>query len=93
MENWFKIGKDISDNDYVEISTIDKNTENLYYLVKFTSDSYTLQSSHKIGIGVINDCGLLCDAVYLNKILISSNGMHLMKNPKEKQFSGWILLF
>ena len=30
-----------------------KNTENGYYLVKCTSDSYNLQSSHKIGRDVI----------------------------------------
>ena len=34
------ICKDISDKDYGEISTIDRNAENGYSLVKWTSDSY-----------------------------------------------------
>ena len=42
-------GKDISENDYEAISTIDKNLECGYYLVQLTSDSYTFQSSYKIG--------------------------------------------
>ena len=62
----FKIVKDISDNDYGEISTIEKNAENWYYLGKCTSDSYTLQSSHNIGRDVIKVGELVCDAVYLN---------------------------
>ena len=35
------IHKNICDNDYGEISTIDKNAENGYYLVNWTSLSYT----------------------------------------------------
>ena len=35
------IGKDISDNNYGEASTIDKNVENEYYLVKWTGGSYS----------------------------------------------------
>ena len=42
------IGKNISDNDYGSISTIDKSEGNLYYVVKLTSDSYTLQYSNNI---------------------------------------------
>ena len=42
------IGKDISDNNYREILTIDKNEENGYYLVKWISDSYNFNSYHKI---------------------------------------------
>ena len=35
------IGKDISENDYGAILTIEKNAENWCYLVKWTSDGYT----------------------------------------------------
>ena len=49
------IGKDRSDNYYGETSKIDKNAENGYYLVKWTSDSYTFQYSHMIGRDFIKD--------------------------------------
>ena len=35
------IGIDISDENYGTISTIDKNSESGYYLLKWTSESYT----------------------------------------------------
>ena len=60
------IDKDISDNDYGSISKIDKNAENWHYLVKFTSDGYTLHSSHKLGKYGIKASELVCDVVYLN---------------------------
>ena len=49
-----------------QFQQLTKNAENLYYLLKQTSDSYTLQSSHKIGIYVIKSGELVFDAVYLN---------------------------
>ena len=60
------IGKDISENDYGAISIIDKNAETGYYFVKWTSDSYTFQYSHKIGKYFIKAGWLVCDAVYFN---------------------------
>ena len=45
-----------------------KNTENGYYLVKWTSDSYIVRSSHKIVKDVIKYGYLVCDAVYLNTL-------------------------
>ena len=60
------IGKDISDNNYCKISTIDKTTENWYNLVNWKCDSYNFQYSNKIGIYFIKDGDLVCDAVYLN---------------------------
>ena len=59
-------GKYISDNDYEEISTIDKNAENWYSVVKGKSDSYNLEYYHKIGIDFIKYGDLVCDAVYFN---------------------------
>ena len=63
---YLSVGKDISDSNYGEISTVDKNAENGYYLVKWTSYSYTLHSSHKIFRDVIKAISLVSDAVYLN---------------------------
>ena len=63
-----KIGKDISENYYGKFSTIDKNAKFLYYLVKWTSESYNFQSSHKIVKYVIRASELVCDAVYLNSL-------------------------
>ena len=40
----------MSDNNYGAISTIDKNSENGYYIVKWTNDSYNFQYTIKIGI-------------------------------------------
>ena len=60
------IGKDKSDNNYGSISKIEKNAENWYYLVKWTSGSYNFQYSHNIGRYIINYGGLVCDAVSLN---------------------------
>ena len=60
------IRKYISDNYYGAIPTIDNNAENEYYIVKWTSDSYTLQSSHKIVRYVIKSGELVCGAVHLN---------------------------
>ena len=48
------IRKDISDNDYGEISKIEKNVECGYYLVEFTCGNYTFQSSHRIGKDLTN---------------------------------------
>ena len=43
MKSALGIGKDISDNDYGSISTMEKNAESGYYLDKWTSYSYNLQ--------------------------------------------------
>ena len=54
-------------NDYFcAISIIDRNEKSGYYIVKWTSESYNLQSSKKLGKYVINACNLVCDVVYLN---------------------------
>ena len=58
------IGKNIIDNNYGEISKIDKNAQNKYCIVKCTSDSYTLQSSHNIGKYFIKARDLVCYALY-----------------------------
>ena len=63
---YINIGKDISDNYYEEISTIEKNAENEYYLVKWKIDSYNLQYSHNIVKDMIKNVDLVCDALYLN---------------------------
>ena len=60
------ISNDINDNNHGAISTMDKNVENWYYPVKCASDSYTLQSSHKIGRDIIQYVELVCDAVNFN---------------------------
>ena len=46
--------------------TIENNVENIYFLVKWTSDSYTLQYSPKIGRQFIKADELACYSVYLN---------------------------
>ena len=56
----------MSDNNFGAISTIDKNEENGYYIVKWKSDSYNVQSSHKIGINFIKAGELVFDVVYFN---------------------------
>ena len=43
-----------------------KKGKNRYYLVKWTSDSCTLESSHRIGRYNIKAGELVYDAVYLN---------------------------
>ena len=48
-----KIGIYISDKYYCEISTIDKNIESGYYIVKWKSESYTLQYYQKLEKDVI----------------------------------------
>ena len=62
------IVRDIRDEDYGTIIIIDKNSESGYYLVKWTSDSYTLQSSHKLEKYGINTGGLVFDALYFNPV-------------------------
>ena len=62
------IGSDIKYEDFGAISRIDKNIESGYYPVKWTSESYTLQSYKKLGNDVIKAGELLCDAVYLNPL-------------------------
>ena len=47
--------RNISDNNYGALSTIHENAENGYYLVKWTSDSYTFQYSHMIRRDFIKD--------------------------------------
>ena len=58
----------ISYNDYGKISTIDKNSENGYYIVKWTNGSFTLQSYNNILINNIKAVQLVCNAVYLNPL-------------------------
>ena len=48
------------------MSTIDKNSENGYYPVKWTSDFYTLKSYHNIGRYFIKAGELVFDELYLN---------------------------
>ena len=43
-----------------------KVQQNRYNIVKWTSDSYNFQYSHKIGRYVIKADELVCDVVYLN---------------------------
>ena len=62
------IVRDISENYYDTISVIDKNSDSGYYLVKWTSESYTLQYSQKLGKYFIKIDELVCDAVYLNPL-------------------------
>ena len=62
------LGKDIIDNDYETISTIYKNSENLYCLVKWISKSYNFQYSRNMGRYVIKYGELVYDAVYLNSL-------------------------
>ena len=50
----------------MEIFNTWQNAENWYYLVKWTSGSYTLQYSHNIVRDVIKAGELMCDAEYLN---------------------------
>ena len=45
---------------------MEKNAENIYYLVKCTSDIYTLQYSHNKVRDVIKYGELVCGVVYLN---------------------------
>ena len=66
--------RDIIDNKYGEISTIEKNAESGYYLVKWKSESYNLQSSYKWGRYVIKAGKLVCDEAYLNTL---ANFKHL----------------
>ena len=63
-----KIGKDISENYYGNFSTIDKNANFLYYLVKWTSDRYTFLSYHKIGKYFIKAGELVYYAAYLKPL-------------------------
>ena len=62
------IGKEISDNHSRAISTIEKNSESGYYLVKCTSGGYTFHSSRNIVKYVIKADELVCDAVYFNPL-------------------------
>ena len=74
-------GKNISDNKYGAISTINKIEENEYYLVKWKSVSYTMQYSYKTGIYVIKAGELVCDEIYLNPLI---NGIIFMKKTRKK---------
>ena len=55
----------MSDTDFWAISSTENYSEKGYYLVKWASDSYTFQSSHKILVDVIKAGYLLCDTLYL----------------------------
>ena len=48
-----KTGEDIRDEYYHEIYSIDKNSESVYYLVKWKSESYRLNVSQKLVYYVI----------------------------------------
>ena len=65
---------------------INKPPESGYYLVKWTSDQYTSQSSHKTGRDVIKDGDLLCDALYLNKFATFKQWY----NPYEKKLRKFV---
>ena len=58
----------VSEKGQGEISEIDKNLESGFCFVKWTSDSYTLQSSNKLGKYVIKAGDLVFNAVYLNPL-------------------------
>ena len=60
--------RDIIDEYYGTISTIDKNAESEYYIVKWTIESYSFQSSQKLGTYFIKSGGLVCDALHLNPL-------------------------
>ena len=88
------IDRGISDRYYGAISTIDKNSESVYYLVKWTIESYIFQLSQKLVKCVIKAGELVCDAAYLNPLDIFKK----LYSPYEiqnqgKKLSGWILLF
>ena len=70
-----------------------KNAEKWYYIVKFKSDSYTLQYYHNIGRYVIKSGKLVCDAVYLNPLSNFKQWYTTYLKTKENPLSGWILLF
>ena len=79
------IGRDISDKDHSTISTIVKNIESGYYLVKWTSGIYTLQLSYKLGKYVIKDDELVRDEVYLNPLRNFKQCYTPYEKNKEKQ--------
>ena len=58
----------ISDKNHGVISTIYQNLESGYYLVKWTSEMYTLQYTKKLGNDVIKAGDLGCGSVYLNPL-------------------------
>ena len=62
------IFRDIIDEYYDAISIIDKNIESGYYPVKWSSESYNLQSSHKLGKYLIKAGELVCYSVYFNPL-------------------------
>ena len=62
------IGKNISDNYYGAISTIDKHAECGYYIVKCTSNIYTFQYYYKIGKYLTNTGELVWDVLYFNQL-------------------------
>ena len=72
--------KHISGNNYGAITKFDKNAENGYHIIIWTSDSFTFQYSHKIGRDVIKAGMFVCYTVYLN---IFSN-FKQWYNPYEK---------
>ena len=82
------MGKDISDNNYGEASTIDKNVENEYYLVKWTGGSYSQQYFHKMGGYFIKAGELMFETVYLNKFNNFKKWYTLYGKMKEKQLLG-----
>ena len=65
MNIFLNIDRDISNNSYANFLIIDKNAENVYYLIKWTSDSYTFKSSHKVGRDVNKDVVSWCVMQYI----------------------------
>ena len=76
-----------------KISTIDKNAENWYYLVKWTSGSYTLPYYHSMGENVTKAGYLVYDSFYLNPFANFRQCYTPYENNEGKKLSGWILLF
>ena len=58
----------ISDEYYGAISTIDKNSESVYYLVKWTIESYIFQLSQKLVKCIIKAVMVVCDAAFFNPL-------------------------
>ena len=59
---------------------METNAENGYYLVKWTSESYTFQSTQFLGKYFITAGELMCDAVYLNPLAYFKHWYNIYEN-------------
>ena len=56
-----------------------------YYIVKWTSDSYTFQSPHKMVKYIIKAGELVCDVVYFNPLAnFKQCIIHIKRHTREK---------